>query len=229
MAMKPEQANKHRWQALGTALGMELTLLAAALAWIQTHPPSGVEQFVPLLFESVMSRETELAPDRKDPAHQPVSQTPRTDAPKPMENRAEPRVITNEQPSAMPVVAPEPVATSSTNSQPNALATPTPVANAVPTGPVVDPAIAYNVKLAAAVQAAFEIPAAVSALGFKGRTQVEFVLRDGLVSAIRVIQGSGLGAADRAAIKAVQAAVYPPPPPALQGREGRYQIWVVCF
>jgi periplasmic protein TonB len=227
--MKPEQASKHIWQAFGTALGMELTLLAAALVWVQTHPPAGLQQFVPLVFDVMEPSETKAPAPMESPAPQVVSQTPPPVLPRQEQSRSESQIIATEQPAAAPELAQEPLAAHSTNNQPSAFATPAPAAHAAPAGPVVDPAIAYNVKLAAAVQAAFEIPAAVSALGFKGRTQVEFVLRDGRVSAIKVLQGSGLGAADRAAIKAVQAAVYPSPPAALQGHEGRYQIWVVCF
>ena len=98
-----------------------------------------------------------------------------------------------------------------------------------PAAPAFDPSPAYNAKLSAAVQAAFEVPAAAAALGFKGRTRVEFSLRDGVVSGIRVVQTSGLGLADRAAMRAVQVAAFPAPPPALQGKDGVYQIWVACL
>jgi outer membrane biosynthesis protein TonB len=93
---------------------------------------------------------------------------------------------------------------------------------------VVDPSAAYNAQLAAAVQAAFQVPLAAQELAFKGRTRVEFLLRDGRISSPRIIQGSGLGVADRAAIKAVQSAVYPSPPDNLKGKDGIYQIWVAC-
>jgi periplasmic protein TonB len=87
----------------------------------------------------------------------------------------------------------------------------------------------YNAKLTAAVQAAFEVPLAASSLGFKGRARVEFNLQDAQVLAPRIVQTSGLGAVDRAAIKAVLAAKYPQPPSSLQGKNGLYQIWVACF
>ena len=89
--------------------------------------------------------------------------------------------------------------------------------------------MAYNVKLAAAVQAAFVVPGPAAALGFKGRARVEFHLRDGVVSNAKIIQGSGLGAVDRAALKAVEMASFPVPPTALVGKEGVYQIWVACY
>jgi protein TonB len=95
--------------------------------------------------------------------------------------------------------------------------------------PAVDPALAYNIKLAAAVQAAFEVPGSAKALGFKGKARVEFSLRNGAASSIRIVQSSGLSAVDRAAVTAVQVASFPPPPSALQNKEGLYQIWVACF
>jgi periplasmic protein TonB len=153
----------------------------------------------------------------------PVPQTtavpPSTPVPSPVLAQDAQTSLTPAVPNT-PAAAPAPVAPQ---------AAPTPAAQ--PSAPVssVDPSPAYNVKLAAAVQAVFEVPAAAAALNFKGRTRVEFSLRDGVVSAARVIQTSGLGAVDRAAIKAVQAAAYPAPPPALQGKENLYQIWVACL
>ncbi|WP_263564747.1 TonB family protein [Paucibacter sp. DJ1R-11] len=105
---------------------------------------------------------------------------------------------------------------------------PAPVAQA-PAPVAQDLAPAYNAKLAAAVQAAFEVPAPAHALNFKGRARVEFTLQDGVASAIRIVQGSGLGAVDRAAIKAVQAAAFPQSPAGLQTQGNSYQIWVACF
>jgi protein TonB len=144
----------------------------------------------------------------------PKPQTPVTPEVRPVQDIAHPVVA---QPTAFssPVVA----------------AAPSPPLPAVvsPPAPVVDPALAYNFKLAAAVQAAFVVPGPASALGFKGRARVEFHLRDGVASNAKVIQPSGLGAVDRAAIKAVEAAAFPPPPPALAGKDGVYQIWVACY
>lgn len=91
-----------------------------------------------------------------------------------------------------------------------------------------DLSAAYNAKLTQAVQMAFEVPAVAESLNFKGRTRIEFSLHNGVVSASRVVQSSGLGAVDRAALKAVQTANYPAPPPSLQGKDGTYQIWVAC-
>ena len=125
--------------------------------------------------------------------------------------------------------APSVVAKPTAFSAPAPLPQPPAVAPVNPPAPVVDPALAYNVKLAAAVQAAFVVPGPAAALGFKGRARVEFHLRDGIVSNAKIIQASGLGAVDRAALKAVEMASFPVPPPALVGKEGVYQIWVACY
>jgi len=73
------------------------------------------------------------------------------------------------------------------------------------------------------------VPGPALALGFKGRARLEFHLRDGVASNVKIIQPSGLGAVDRAALKAVEAAAFPSPPPALAGKDGVYQIWVACL
>lgn len=70
---------------------------------------------------------------------------------------------------------------------------------------------------------------AASALAFKGRVRVEFVLHDGRAGTARVVQGSGLGVVDEAALRAVRSASYPSPPATLAGHDGTYQIWVACY
>jgi periplasmic protein TonB len=100
-----------------------------------------------------------------------------------------------------------------------------------PTTASIDPAIlaAYDAKLTAAVQAAFHAPSTAADMNFKGRVRIEFNLRDGVVTNVRIDVPSGLGAVDRAAVKAVQMASYPFPPQALLGKDGTYQIWVACI
>jgi TonB family protein len=226
--MRPHVARSRPWQAFASALGLEVGVLVAVMAWVETHPPTPIETVVPLLIETLVSPVPEKLPEPEKPKAMPLVQMP---SPKPVTQVTPPPAP---QPVPVTPIAPiaarlsEPVAAPVVAGPSSAFASPVPTVVA-PVVPVVDPAPAYNAKLSAAVQAAFEVPATAAALGFKGRTRVEFSLRDGVVSAIRVVQGSGLGAADRAAIKAVQAAVYPPPPPALQGKEGSYQIWVACF
>jgi protein TonB len=67
-------------------------------------------------------------------------------------------------------------------------------------------------------------PAAARMSGFHGKARVEFVFRDGRFSQVRLIQGSGSGMIDRAALAAVMAAICPPIPESLKGRSMTYQV-----
>ncbi len=218
------------WRAFGKALGLEVVLLTTAVAWVVTHPPKTIETFTPLMIESSIPQITEKPPEPVIPNAKtpPTIQTPPRITPvaslHPPQMVSTPVPASEVEPQQDVMEVPLPSAQSSAFSSPQSVPS-----VALPTQSGVDPATAYNAKLSAAVQAAFEVPATASALNFKGRTRLEFTLRDGVVSQIRVIQSSGLGAVDRAAVKAVQAAAYPPPPSALQGKEGSYQIWVACF
>jgi periplasmic protein TonB len=243
------------WQAFASALGIEAALLGIAMAWLVTHPSQPAEKVVPITIEQVLEpvvqKPVEPEPEKivppkpvvrplpvPVPAAKPVVQPPTPPMP-----QSAPAPTSVPAPNLIPSPVPVPDTVTQAPAPPAPLAPPTaysvPVAPAPPPpapppppppmAATVDPSPAYNAKLAAAVQAVFEVPAAAAALNFKGRTRVEFSLRDGVVSAARVVQTSGLGAADRAALKAVQAAAYPAPPPALQGKENSYQIWVVCL
>jgi periplasmic protein TonB len=230
------------WQAFASALGLEAAVLGIAIAWLVTHPPQPPEKIVPITIDAVVEPAVQkpVAPEPEKIKPPPPVMRPLpvpVPAVKPIA-RMQPPPTPQGAPARASVPAPSPVPVQDAVAPPPspptaytvpAAATPPPLAPPPPVAAAVDPSPAYNAKLAAAVQAVFEVPAAAAALSFKGRTRVEFSLRDGVVSAARVIQTSGLGAADRAAIKAVQAAVYPPPPPALQGKENSYQIWVACL
>lgn len=127
---------------------------------------------------------------------------------------------------AIALIAPGPPTTAPGTVSPPTPAAISPVMPSAAPAPSAEPSPAYNARLTSAAQAAFEVPGSVSSLNFKGRTRVGFKLRDGEVSGVSVMQPSGLGAMDRAAVKAVQTAHYPPPPAALQSKEVSYEIWV---
>ena len=218
------------WASFGVALIIEVGMVLAVLAWVLMHPPKQLEQVIPLVISMLdtpkENKPTPVPPPPEPPklqktlANAPKVATPvqaPTPEPKPVEEAPLPAVT---KPNAFTVPsAPTP---------PPAVVAPPPPPPPPP-APAVDPALAYNVKLAAAVQSAFVVPGPASALGFKGRARVEFHLKDGVVGQVKIIQVSGLGAVDRAAIKAVETAVFPAPPAALAGKEGVYQIWVACF
>ena len=190
---------------------------------------------VPLSIETLAAPVVEKPPEpdkvKPPPMLPPVTQLVRAVAPTP----APPAPVATPAP-APPAPVPAPVVaavtpTVSATPSPIVAAAPAPAAPAVSAPPptaanVADPSQAYNAKLTAAAQAAFEVPGAVTALGFKGRARVEFNLRDAVAFAVHIVQSSGLGAMDRAALKAVQNAAFPQPPASLRGIELRYQIWV---
>jgi len=208
------------WSSLGSALLIELALVGVAVGWVIMRPHEEIVQVMPLVM-SMLDAPKEAQPPPPKPTKVPEIQ-PKVKAVVPV-LPAVPEVRPPEEP-APPVVA-----------KPTAFSAPAPLpqvpaaAPVNPPAPVVDPSLAYNVKLAAAVQAAFVVPGPAAALGFKGRARVEFHLRDGVVSNAKIVQASGLGAADRAALKAVEMASFPAPPPSLLGKEGVYQIWVACY
>lgn len=208
------------WASALSALALEFGLLGIAIVWVIMHPPEDMPQVVPLVM-SMMDAPKEVTPKPPEPPKLPVV-VPKNKALPPLA-QATPELRPAEEP------APPVVAKATAFSAPPQLAQPAMAAQSNPTPPAVDPALAYNLKLAAAVQAAFVVPGPATALGFKGRARVEFQLKDGVVSNLKILQASGLGAVDRAALKAVEVAVFPAPPPALLGKEGTYQIWVACY
>lgn len=214
------------WTSLGSALLIELGLVGAVMVWVLLHPPQELEQVIPLVMSMLEEPKVENPLPPKPPEVKPPP-VPLKAAPAP----AKPQAVVTPEVRAVPEVTPPVVAQATAFSTPVAASAPAlpPPAPVSPPAPAVDVALAYNLKLAAAVQAAFVVPGPASALGFKGRARIEFHLRDGVASNAKIIQSSGLGAVDRAALKAVEAAAYPSPPPALAGKDGFYQIWVACF
>jgi len=208
------------WSSLGSALLIELALVGVAVGWVIMHPHEEIVQVMPLVM-SMLDAPKEVQPPPLKPTKVPEMQ------PKVKDVVPVLPVLPEVKPPEEP--APPVVAKPTVFSAPAPLPQPPAAAPVMPPAPVVDPALAYNVKLAAAVQAAFVVPGPAAALGFKGRARVEFHLRDGVVSNAKIIQGSGLGAVDRAALKAVEMASFPAPPTALVGKEGVYQIWVACY
>ena len=212
------------WLAFGSAIAIEMTFVLAVLAWLAMRPTQVPDKTVPITIEVAAPAITEEPPKPPEPAQA----KPLPPLPKPVARAVTPPLPA---PQVVPVPTPLPVTQAPSPVQ-AAAAPPNPPAQAPAPAPQpaqppsVDPAPAYNAKIAAAAQAALEVPGTVTALNFKGRARVGFKLRDGAVSGIVIIQSSGLGAMDRAATKAVQTANYPAPPAALQGKDIAYEIWV---
>jgi periplasmic protein TonB len=215
--------NRRHWQSLAVALGLESLLIVGTFIWAGQHTSPIDREVIPLTLEMA-----EVPVPEKKPAPPEV---PKTEPTPKIQPKSAPTPPSAAAPKVQTVLNDTP-APAATKAEPPGTTTPSAPAPAVaaPAAPAaVDPALAYNIKLAAAVQAAFEVPGSAKALSFKGRARMEFSLHDGKVSAIRVLQSSGLSAVDRAATKAVEMASYPLPPAGLQNKEGVYQIWVACY
>ena len=94
--------------------------------------------------------------------------------------------------------------------------------------PSVDPNIQarFEDQVRSAVQSAMRYPYAAKLAHISGRAQVSFDYTDGRVSAIKIAVSSGYGMLDSAALQAVSAAAYPPPPKNLAGKSMPFEVWV---
>ena len=232
--LRPTQRGSGLWAALAVALVVEACLVLGIGAYVLAHPPEVPVPVVPLSIEPIPTTEPEKPPEpppEKPP--EPVKPPPVLPTPVPIAKAVQPTPPLPAQAAQAAPLTPSP-APSPEPAQAAAPAPPAPAQQAPPapppqpSAPAIDPAIAYNAKLAAAVQAVYQVPIAATELEFRGRTRVEFSMQGGVLGAVRVVQTSGLGAADRAAVKAVQSAAFPAPPAALQGKDGLYLIWVNC-
>ena len=69
-------------------------------------------------------------------------------------------------------------------------------------------------------------PAAARMMGLIGRARVQLDYRAGAVTTAALAQSAGASILDDAALGAVRAAHYPPPPPQLGERLLRLLVWV---
>lgn len=194
------------FQAFGMAsLAEAFILLAAAalVAWSAPLPPPPVPAPIEL-----------AQPEPEPPKPEPPKSQPRQSVPAP-----KPAPV----PPPLPQPLPKPLPATPFSEPAPPPPPPPPSSNAAGKP---DPGLEYAARVRAAVQAAVAYPPAAAAMNFSGRTRVQFLLQDGVPSHVRIVQGSGLGMVDRAALKSVQDAVYPPPPPPLQGKGLDYQVWV---
>jgi protein TonB len=199
-------------KALALAVLLELFLLGFA-AFVYT---SGILRAAPVMKDSVVLQLGSLAPEPTPPTPPP---------PRKVEKRS-PEPLKQPLPRQEPLPLPVPPVTQDS--------TPSPFAEKqvpVPPPPAARPTEAeiladYTSKIRDAVQTALIFPKAAESLGYTGRTRVEFRLHQGRQSGARVIVSSGINMFDRAALQAVQDAMYPPPPEVLAGQSRLFQIWV---
>jgi len=138
-----------------------------------------------------------------------------------------PQVVTAPQPETPPTPAPskaEPVTVAAESAYVQPAPPPPPPA---PLAGPNDKELEFAARVKAAIQAAVIYPMAAKQMGYRGKAVVEFIYRDGTVMQIRVVQGSGLGMIDNAALAAVSAARFPSPPETLKGKDVPYRVTVM--
>ena len=152
---------------------------------------------------------------------------PPKEAPRP-KIKPVPQVV---HPRPLPTPAPPPIrhiATPTVEDSPVALpAPPPPPAQPIPQlDRTAEREAEFASKVKAAIQAAVVYPAAARNMGYRGKARVEFTLRDGVPHQAHIIQGSGIGMIDNAALAAVANARYPMTPESIKGKDIPYQVTV---
>jgi TonB family protein len=207
------------WSSLGMAVAVEALVVAALFVWMATRelPPRTVA--LPIEIEN-----TPKIDQPEPPKVQPPLPKPPKIEPKPLKEPPKVQTPTPPQPVPEPVVQAPSVAVPNAFTQ---VATPPPP----PPPPPVEskplgPSDEYIAKVRAAVQAAFSYPMAAAEMGLHGRARVGFNLRNTTASDVKIINGSGLGLIDRAALAAVQKAVYPNPPSEQKDKTNYCEVWI---
>lgn len=205
------------------ALALEV-LMALALVYLLT---SREERATPIPVTEIM-----LAPP-VPATPQPTTPTPPNPqkpppAPTPVSRPSNPpvhRELARAMPLPMPAVSNDP-APDVVSPQPAPQETPPPAAQpARPVASTIFPA-RFGDMVRAAVQSAVVFPMAARASHLSGRTQVAFYYQDGTITEVKITTSSGNALLDKAAVAAVNAARYPPPPQEYQGKLLSFEIWV---
>ena len=206
------QATMPLSRSLGLAILLEAILLSGAATLI-----AQAKAITPHSEPQIMIAVDDLKPPPEEaPRPEPVRQVVRQAQPKPA---SVPQASVHELPPE-PLFSPAPAAPSLIAEAPvRETPHPTPRDNG-------DREAEFAMRLKASIQAAVVYPAAARAMGFSGRARLEFQFRDGLVSHLRVVQSSGSGMIDQAALASVGNAVVPPIPESIKGRDLTYQVTV---
>ena len=204
------------WSSLGMAFALEALVVASLLLWL------AFRELPPRIVALPIEIENTPKIDQPEP--------PKVQPPLPKPPKIEPKPIKEPPKVQLPMPVPEPIVQAPSVATPNAftqVATPP----APPPPPPVEskpmgPSDEYIAKVRAAVQAAFAYPMAAAEMGLHGRARVGFNLRNTSASDVKIINGSGLGLIDRAALAAVQKAAYPTPPTEQKDRTNYCEVWI---
>lgn len=205
-----------RWKALGLVAGLEAAIVVALVFGAARHVQRDAPDVLSVMLMTPTTPTVVPAPP------------PKTEVPPPrtrslaLPELTLPVVIEPSAPAPAPLASPTAPAVVSRAAEAVAV----PAASPPPPAASAAPSAEYIAKVRAAVQAAFEYPMAAKAQDFKGRTRVAFNLNDTRPSGARVVVTSGMGIVDRAALKAVEGASYPPAPESLGHAEQAFEVWV---
>jgi TonB family protein len=202
-----------RWQALGMAAAIEIAIVAAVLVGAAQHVrhEEAVVMTMALTTPAPVALPSPPKPDIPPPRAKAVP-VPQLELP-----------MLQEPVQPTPAVPPTQGVTRDVEKD-----TPVIVAHVPPPPPQAASAplsADYIAKMQAAVQAAFEYPMAAKAQDFKGRARVAFSLIDTHPSGARVIVSSGMTIVDKAALRAVEVASYPPAPDGLSHGDRVFEVW----
>ncbi len=203
------------WSSLGMAALVEAALIGLVLAWLIFHEVTQPYQSLPI----------ELLSESK-----PVEAI-KPEPPKPPTPKVEPKVVKAQPQIQPPIPQPTPAVVTPTEtpvaSTPNAFTQAPSSPPPAPTEPkLIGPSDEYIARVKAAVQTAFYYPMAAIEMGLHGRVRVGFNLKGTTMSEPRIVTSSGLGIIDRAALQAVQKAIYPTPSPEIRDRSIAYEVWI---
>ena len=208
--------SRPRWRAFGMAAAIEAAIVVALLAGAARH----VQHDEPVVLSINLMAPT-VPPVAPAPLPKPDAPPPRV---KPLSLPEMTAPVVPEPTPVLPALPTSPPAQAVVHAAesvaaPVAAPPPPPAASAAPSAE-------YIAKVRAAVQGAFEYPMAARAQDFKGRARVAFSLDDTHPSSARIVVSSGMNIVDRAALKAVEGASYPPAPEALAHAEQAFEVWV---
>ena len=86
--------------------------------------------------------------------------------------------------------------------------------------------VAYGKAMHTAIQSAVRYPDMARRMGLSGKVLVAFIVQHGVVQNVHVVTTSGSGILDRAALRAVRNAAYPPLPVSLENDPLPLQLWI---
>ena len=194
-------------RAVILALVVEAVLMAAIIYWM-SHTPSPM----PAAQKAPMKLALVTLPQPPKPASPKPVQPSKPQPPKPAMHHIVRQVLPS-PPQPAPVVQ-----------QAVVVPPPPPPAPAVSASP--DEIALFEGQVREAIQAAVVYPAAARMLGRQGRARVAFDYRDGAITNIALVQGTGFGPLDDAALAAVRSAHYPTPVAKLAHKLLHMVLWV---